>query len=321
MIRVDFKANKPGYANVEILKWKGDKQIEVAIQSSQDHKFFDPQGQWDDKPVWLKLDGLKLDNGKLVGVVGPWLVDGLLAQGSNVQYRISVRSFEKAHEDEGVIRFVDNVLASSATGDTTYEDEVRVEPEIAGSAVKNTEIPEKHTVSEAQTSVVEEVVAESAPRKATVVAKKNNKFPLLLGLLILLLGAGGAGWYFLQKPKAPVLSECDFDGKSDELTFLQQCLKTKPDATKVLAVIEKAKSEKVCSLAQRLYANQAQSGNAQVALAYAKEYDPEFAKSNSCFAVDKDAAIYWYETTLSADANNAEAKQRLEQLKNSKELQ
>ena len=56
---------------------------------------------------------------------------------------------------------------------------------------------------------------------------------------------------------------------------------------------------------------QAQGGNVEIALAYAEEYE----KGSSCFQADKETAIYWYETALSNDPNNATAKEKLEALK------
>ena len=80
-------------------------------------------------------------------------------------------------------------------------------------------------------------------------------------------------------------------------------------------MIENAKKMNACGVAQRLYANKAQSGNAEIAFAYAKEYDSAFSKGEGCFKLDKETALYWYETGLVADPNNTEAKKRIEELK------
>ena len=76
-----------------------------------------------------------------------------------------------------------------------------------------------------------------------------------------------------------------------------------------------AKANKQCGVAQRLYANRAQAGNIEVAQAYAREYDPKYLQPGACFAApDNATAVYWYETILAQDPNNAEAKQRFEEL-------
>ena len=54
----------------------------------------------------------------------------------------------------------------------------------------------------------------------------------------------------------------------------------------------------------------------QIATAYAHEYDPKFHQASQCFAEpDKATAAYWYETILSHEPENAQAKARFEELK------
>lgn len=104
-------------------------------------------------------------------------------------------------------------------------------------------------------------------------------------------------------------------GTVDELQFVQSCLQETQDSNTLLAVIQHAKANNHCGIAQRLYANRAQSGDNQIALAYAQEYDPQFYKDNTCFkAADTETALYWYETVLISDPNNAQAMQRAEEL-------
>jgi len=163
--------------------------------------------------------------------------------------------------------------------------------------------------------VVEELKVVPPPQPAP---KKKSKLGLIILLLLLLGIAGVAAYYFLNKnkteEKAQSADECSLSqNKNDELAFIQNCLKTKPDSQRILAVINQAKAENKCAIAQRLYANQAQSGNADIALAYAKEYEEN--ANSSCFKADKGTAIYWYETALEANPNLAEAKQRLAELK------
>lgn len=100
-----------------------------------------------------------------------------------------------------------------------------------------------------------------------------------------------------------------------ELDFVQSCVQQKLDSAQLLAIIQAAKQAKKCGVAQRLYANRAQSGDSQVAIAYAAEYDPATHQPNACFTTaDKDTAAYWYDTALQTDPNNQQAKQRLQEL-------
>lgn len=119
------------------------------------------------------------------------------------------------------------------------------------------------------------------------------------------------------KPTATVNlpAACVLNPGVDELSFIQGCLKSEPNTDQILEVIQQAKAAKACGIAQRLYANKAQGGNARIAFAYAREYDRQFVQEGGCFSVDSDNAIYWYETGLGLDPNNAEARARLEELK------
>jgi hypothetical protein len=158
--------------------------------------------------------------------------------------------------------------------------------------------------------------------------KKSNKG--LIGLLIVvLLLAAGAGFWFYKRTPAPAVAAtaaapagadaqaCTLDSMNSlpELTFVQTCIKAAPDSAKLLEIINQAKAGKHCGVAQRLYANRAQAGDALIANAYAREYDPKYLKASECFpAADNATAAYWYETILTQDPNNAEAKQRFEEL-------
>ena len=100
-----------------------------------------------------------------------------------------------------------------------------------------------------------------------------------------------------------------------ELAFVQACIAEQPPTDALLAVIQNAKSAQKCGVAQRLYANRAQGGDSKVALAYAREYDPKFHQPNDCFKeADNATAAYWYDTVLQVEPDNAEAKQRYEEL-------
>ncbi|WP_109077687.1 hypothetical protein [Aggregatibacter kilianii] len=327
MLRIELKAVRPGYAEFSATNWKGGAEnIEISVQRSQDSYYFAEGQNWNIEPVWLKVnEQLSLQDGVLSGVLGPWLIDALVQQSTTMQYRMMVRDAET--KDMGVLKLSNDVLASSASGNTERGDDVRSvdnqilteipdpEPEPIIEPIEEIEVPlEEEIVIEPEAVVEEpEIIVPSQPEP-----KKKSKLGLIILLVLLLAIAGAAAYFFLNKDKAEEkpqpADECSLSqNKNDELAFIQSCLKTKPDSQRILALINQAKAENKCAIAQRLYANQAQGGNAEIALAYAKEYEEN--ANSSCFKADKGTAIYWYETALEANPNLAEAKQRLAELK------
>ncbi len=100
-----------------------------------------------------------------------------------------------------------------------------------------------------------------------------------------------------------------------ELEFVQACMKQNPDTGTVLATIAAAIESGHCGVAQRLYANRGRAGDMRIALAYAREYDPQDHHPNACFKEpDAATAAYWYDAVLSIDPENAQARQRFEEL-------
>ncbi|WP_101776190.1 hypothetical protein [Pasteurella oralis] len=320
MLRIELREDSPGYAQFSARKWKGTNEVEIAVQRNQDRYYFAGNNQWTPEPVWHKTSELTVEGDALQGRVGPWLIDGLMSQMGNVRFLLQVR--DGTIEDGGALSLVGNILASSAGGDSSRDTEVR---EVIQPVVEETLPPLVEPIEVTVEPVIEETIAEipvieeldAVPPVVEPPVQKKSRLGLIISLLLLLSVIGGAVAYFLLSNKssaptsAPVVSECSVASSTDELAFIQRCLKTKPDSKRVLAVIAEAKAANKCSIAQRLYAHQAQGGNAEIALAYAKEYEV----GSPCFAKDKENAIYWYETVLSIEPNNEAAKKSLAELK------
>ncbi|MGC6376814.1 hypothetical protein ACNO7L_03225 [Bisgaard Taxon 45] len=324
MLRIELREDSPGYAQLSARKWKGSHDVELAVQRNQDSHYFAGEDKWTPEPVWHKTSELNVVGDALQGRVGPWLVDGLIRQSGNVRFLLQVRDGQV--EDSGPLSLIGNILASSAGGDSSRESDVRdisfsapVTPIAATVEIKETPIVDTAN----DVSPIDEPPAVSVDSETTTLEiaptpreQKKNKTGLFIVLLILLLGIGAAVVYFLfghqsSKTETTVVSECSVANSTDELAFIQACLKSKPDNQRLLDVIAEAKTANKCSIAQRLYAHQAQSGNVELAVAYAKEY----AVGGPCFSVDKENAIYWYETALSIDPNNEAAKKGLAELR------
>lgn len=116
------------------------------------------------------------------------------------------------------------------------------------------------------------------------------------------------------EPAAPTCSATQLDS-AQELDFVKQCVSQDLSSEQLLEVITAARDAGRCGIAQRLYANRAMAGDPAIAMAYAREFDPEFHRNNGCFAdADADTAGYWYQVVLDNAPDNAEASERLEAL-------
>jgi hypothetical protein len=336
-IRVDLLAlepNVPGQARLTVKKWQGgEEQLEFSIQRNQDGFYLQDHKAWSNNPFWFKVSRFNLATSgeALETQVGPVVVDPLLEGGANSQFQIELREQNHGHADKGVVRPGVGLLPSTAGGQTrsTYGGAELTAPSVPAPDVP--EIPDlpELVLSTAEPELeLESVLTEPAYTPPPPPAKKSNKG--LIGLLIVvLLLAAGAGFWFYQRTPAPAVAAtaatpasadpqaCTLDSMNSlpELTFVQTCIKAAPDSAKLLEIINQAKAGKHCGVAQRLYANRAQAGDALIANAYAREYDPKYLKASECFpAADNATAAYWYETILTQDPNNAEAKQRFEEL-------
>ena len=328
MLRIQLEEDRPGYAKFTATKWSGSTEVEIAVQRNQDGCYFNGNDTpWNPEPVWHKVEGLTLENDVLQGVIGKWLIDSLVQQIGNVRYMMSVRDVQNGTiVDSGPVRMVGNILASLAGGDSSREDNVQSHVQAEPEPVIEEPLVEPIVVAENEQSTEPAIVFEDLAQNETqteptenievpvsVEQKKKGKGGLIALILALLIGGGVGAYFFLNKKDEPVAkSDCAVDtNTNDELAFIQSCLKTKPEPKQILEIIASAKQANKCAIAQRLYANQAQGGNVEIALAYAEEYE----KGSSCFQADKETAIYWYETALSNDPNNATAKEKLEALK------
>lgn len=339
-IRVDLLAlepNVPGKARLTVKRWQGgEEQLEFSIQRNQDGFYLQDHKAWSNNPFWFKVSRFSVtaSGDGLEAQVGPDVVDPLLEGGANSQFQIELREQSHGHADKGVVRPGVGVLPSTAGGQTrsTYGGADLTTPSTPEPEIL--EIPE---LPELVLSTAEpEVELESVPNEPDYApppppVKKSNKGLIsLLIVVLLLLAAGGGFWFYKRTPApAPVAANpaaaaagadaqaCTVESMNSlpELTFVQTCIKAAPDSAKLLEIINQAKAGKHCGVAQRLYANRAQAGDALIANAYAREYDPKYLKASECFpTADNATAAYWYETILTQDPNNAEAKQRFEEL-------
>lgn len=328
-LRIELQSSDsgPGYADLTASGWRGaEAPAEISVQRNQDGRFLGDDGDWTTSPVWHGTD-LTLNDGQVSGLMGSWLVDPLVHD-TTLAYMMEMRGPD--HGDKGVVRMRGQILSSAAAGSAPGNDQ---------------------RTRHASAPVVEPVVVAPPPAPEPVVPPEPPPPPppppppqpkpvggskttlIMVAVAILVLGAVAAWWLLKDGqdagspaaapatapaaagPSGPCTANALAETK-DDLAFVQACVRSMPEADATLAVIEAAKSAKRCDVAQRLYAHQAQSGDARIALAYAREYDPDTFKQGGCIdAADAETAIYWYETVLSKETDNATAKQRLESLR------
>src|SRR5476651_1704269 len=304
-IRVDLLAlepSVPGQACLTVKKWQGaHERLEFSIQRNQDGYYLQDHKAWSNNPFWFKVPHFSegASGEALETLIGPEVVDPLLEGSGNLA--------------------TPTVPVSSL--------EIPDVPELV--------LPEPVTAQPEPEPVPEPVKVEPAVLPAPVPARKKSLLiPLIVGLLVL-IALAVAAWFFLsKKPDAPIATPapapkvepaasvaagaCTLESMTSEpeLAFVQTCIKQAPASAELLKIIETAKASNHCGVAQRLYANRSQAGDVLIATAYAHEYDPKYHQANACFTEpDKATAAYWYETILSHEPDNAEARQRFEELK------
>lgn len=330
-IRPELKpaaSGRPGVGVLVLTSWDRESLefgagAEVCVQRNQDHRYLGEHGQWTATQTWHQVSlSEELIDTSVVLALDARLVDPLV-ENPQMTYQLQVRI--GSEEAIGVLRLRDGVLSSRAAGQSA--DPVNHVADAQRVAAADSLVPPLPEV------------AEPAPEPIIQPSQKQSKIGLWVALiaLLILVVAGYFAWKYFGSTAQPVITSstvnpaltsppvapaepapCSTEALTatkDDLLFIQACLKTNPDSNQVLTVIATAKEAKRCDVVQRLYAFKGQSGDAKVALAYAREFDPATFVAGCLSAADKDTAIYWYELVLSKEPENTDAKTRLEALR------
>lgn len=329
-LRIELNGVKPGIAKLSAEKWLYSADTEIMIQRNQDNYYFSGNNQWGPEKCWHLLNNLTVNNHRLEGLIDCWLIDTLLAQGGNSRFYLYLRECHNpTNTDYGVLNIKGDVLASNAIAkdiaDITHDIDVSsinaVPTEDKDETTESTETIKKVNDTEVNPTPISYNQPDSALEPQPNRSLKKICF-LLFGILLLVLILLGAFFMLTnhvdkdQSEQNTIMDNCALTQLKphQELEFIQSCLQSKPSNNEILQLVKEAKEQKKCNIAQRLYANQSQK-NADIALLYAKEYDEKYYQKNDCFSVDKDTAIYWYETVLDLAPQNEAAKNRLAELK------
>jgi hypothetical protein len=330
-IRPELKpaaSGRPGVGILVVTNWERESLefgagADLCIQRNQDHRYLGEHGQWTATQTWhqVSLSEEHIDT-SVVLALDERLIDPLV-ENPQMTYQLQVRI--GSEEAMGVLRIREGVLSSRAAGQ---------------SADPVTRIADAQRMAPPNPSVT--LVAEPeapAPEPVTASKQKQSRTGLWIALIagLALVVAGYFAWKHFGSTTQPVVTPttpiaaittppaapaepapCSTEAlaaSKDDLLFIQSCLKTSPDSNQVLSVIATAKEAKRCDVVQRLYAFKGQSGDAKVALAYAREFDPATFVAGCLNAADKETAIYWYELVLSKEPENTDVKTRLEALR------
>lgn len=323
---INFKpVGEPGQADLHVTDWQGEaRPLELSLRSnaSQNNHLDSSTRTWVGAPCWILLAGGRVQNGELVIRVQADLVDPLLTASARHSFQGYVRVAGQ-EEQRHRVRVEPGIKLSAAMGDAPVSA-----PPIAALPPTPPVLPDPPPGP--QTPVESgPLIGEQEPSAAEQTKKGRSVWPIAsAAAAALLLAAGAAGYFLLSGDKAenpsPVAETavptpqggCNKDqlASAPALTFVQDCVRDVRDSAALLSIIQAARDTGKCEIAQRLYANRANAGDAMVAMAYAQEYDPASYRENTCFKPEAATAKYWYESVLEKNPQHAEASARLQAL-------
>ena len=337
----------PGYA---IMTMEGSAvelagNLSFSIARNQDGRFLARDGQWQPTETWLEPQEQQVEGAQVRCWVGNEVVDALLAN-PQMQYRILVKATEQSFQ--GIMRLSSGLFPSSARAvaaaapvqavsqpeqEVVAAEPVNVDPPPppppAPAAKRNIMVPvllgllalvllggalwwllgkgDSPSMAEVQTTDQAVVAQEPAPKEEPELPEPEPQEPAPEQTAVDVVAEP-------EPPPAPCSVQALAESK-DDLAYLQLCVQTRPSTEEIFAVIEAGKAAQKCDLIQRLYAHAAQTGNAAVALAYAKEFDP-LTFAGGCFtAPEPETAAYWYEIYLQQNPDDQAIATRVRSLK------
>ena len=341
-------AQGPGYAimTLEGSAIEAAGQLSFSIARNQDGRFLAQDGQWQPTETWLQPQEQQVEGALVRCWLGSDVVDALLAN-PQMQYRILVKATEQSFQ--GIMRLSSGLFPSSAravAAAAAVQAAPQPEPEVMAAdpinvdppppppppppaAKKNIMLPvllglvalalvggalwwflgksDSPAMAEVQTTEQAVVVEEPTPEEEPDPPAPEPKEPAPEQTAVDVVAEP-------EPPPAPCSVQALAESK-DDIAYLQLCVQTKPSTEEIFAVIEAGKAAQKCDLIQRLYAHAAQTGNAAVALAYAKEFDP-LTFAGGCFgAPEPETAAYWYEIYLQQNPNDQAIATRVRSLK------
>ncbi len=308
----------------------------LSLQRNQDQYYLNTGREWSSTPVWHDLPAMtKHNDGAISAIVGPNIIDALLASPNSVflgSVSMADGTTQIARVDlQGQLlgsSAIGSTPTESGSGTGLFDlPQAEADPDPAPSTgfedqpvdehleegpreeVHQEEVPQEDSgPSDADTQAEKPPLSAWQPQKEPEPEKENQKEkkkPILLmagGAAAALLILAGSAFLFLQEDETPVPAPppapCAFDGfqTANADAFIQACIETAPDAADLIAFYDAAVAEEQCDVARKVMTYFAQNGNNDVALEYARRFDPVFHEATACIAeADEETAAYWYE--------------------------
>ena len=346
---------QPGYGELVVSGWShGAEACELCVQRNQDNYYLGENNDWGARQVWHQLGALQEDGERFLCNVDHRLVDPLVENQRMYQFRLTLRDAQSKKEEEAGLRIDSRLQPSTASGSSRFEEK-KVDHTTRAAPKDEPVPEPPMTAPEQEPIQAPEPIVTTLPPVLPKKSSKIPLILIILLLVLALAAAAWwfllrkppsddtttepspppavaepSSPPAVAEPSPPpataepsaapaagmaVCSPETLADAKDDLSFIQACLKSNPSSEQVLAIITAAKEAGRCNVMQRLYAHKAQSGDAAVAYAYAREYDPAHYAGGGCIkAADGETAVYWYEIVVEHDPQNQDAQQRLKEL-------
>lgn len=322
----------PGKARLCVSAYDGEQlgveNYHIQLERKDVDAYLQADGHWGAQSCWLQLQGWSQYESGVAVLIDAKVLDPILLQETGL--RIALRDEQGNVVGTRGLSFnpLGLALSSAAGAGAAQAEAVHVLEEVSQPVEPEPKPVLEPVIEQAKEPEVKVFVEPpSPPQVSKPAAKAKSRLGLWLGLAALAAAVAGGLAYWLGQDKstesmtqeAPqqAAGVCSVERMQSmaELEFVQECVTEQYDSNQWLEVITKAKQAGKCEIAQRLYVNKAQAGDAVIALAYAREYDPAQARSAKCFTEPNPAtAAYWYETVLMTEPDNAEAQARVQEL-------
>lgn len=321
-----------GFGTLNIAGWSVEAQpAELSLQRNQDQNYLDSDGSWSSTPVLHDLTPMQTGTAnELSGTVGPNFIDALLTSPNSV-FLGSVKMNDGSRA-KAMVKLEGQLLGSSAMGESALLvaagggifniPEARAAQPPSAAPVEIEEPPQpqvEELAAKDRADAVEDAAHAANIQKDGSAGSDKKKFPfpfLIAAAGAFIIAAGVMSYFFFRKTDVDVdgalevaavddeesasaaSAPCSFDGfdAADANGFVQACIASSPGVEALTTFYDAAVADNQCDVARKVMTYFAQNGGNDIALVYAKRFDPAFHAASGCIAdANSETAAYWYE--------------------------